>query len=230
VNVSANDLGGLSGEDFLAELDRELATSVARLEDSKMLLGLADPARARAFYVAYLREAYHFVRLTSSFTPLAARRLDPRLIELRKWILTHSAEELGHELMALDDLVVLGVDRASVERSEPGPGTIAWVSFFHYHVAIENPFCALGVLYFLEGMAKALAPRATKQIVQALAPDEKRAVTFFREHGTLDVEHVNEQRRELARDCTTGADRAAVLRTVARAGHVKRLMLDTLVP
>jgi pyrroloquinoline quinone (PQQ) biosynthesis protein C len=133
-------------------------------------------------------------------------------------------------MMALADLGILGVDRASVESSEPGPGTIAWVSFFHYHVAIENPFCALGVLYFLEGMAKALAPRATKMILQALGPEEKRAVSFFREHGTLDAEHVAEQRRELTRDCLAGEDRAAVLRTVTRAGYVKRLMLDSLVP
>src|SRR5690606_10148279 len=117
--------------------------------------------------------------------PLAARRLDPRFVELRRWILTHSAEELGHERMALRDLVVLGFDEDAIVRSEPLAGTIAWVSFFHYHVAIENPFSALGVLYFLEGMAKALAPRATKMILPALGPNEKAAVSFFREHGTL---------------------------------------------
>jgi pyrroloquinoline quinone (PQQ) biosynthesis protein C len=221
-------LSELTSDAFLQRCDQELATSVNRLEDSKLLLGLADPTKARAFYIAYLREAYHFVRLTSSFTPLAARRLDTRFVDLRKWILTHSAEELGHELMARNDLVKLGLKKEDVEASEPLPGTMAWVSFFHYHVAIENPFCALGVLYFLEGMAKALAPRATKMIVAALGPNEKSAVSFFREHGSLDVEHVNEQRRELARDCLSEEDRAAVLRTIKRAGYVKRLMLDTL--
>jgi pyrroloquinoline quinone (PQQ) biosynthesis protein C len=220
---------GQPSDVFLQSLDRELGTSVARLEESAFLRGLADASKARAFYIAYLREAYHFVRLTSSFTPLAARRLDPRFIHLRKWILTHSAEELGHELMALRDLGTLGVDRASVVASEPGPGTIAWVSFFHYHVTIENPFSALGVLYFLEGMAATLAPAATKQIVAALGPSEKGAVTFFREHGTLDVTHREEQRKELERDCLDAEDQAAVLRTVRRAGYVKRLMLDTVV-
>jgi pyrroloquinoline quinone (PQQ) biosynthesis protein C len=130
--------------------------------------------------------------------------------------------------MALGDLGVLGVDRDTLERSEPGPGTMAWVSFFHYHVAIENPFCAFGVLYFLEGMASALAPTATKQILQALSPAEKKATSFFREHGSLDVAHVAEQRGELARDCTSAADQAAVIRTVRRAGHVKRWLLDAL--
>jgi pyrroloquinoline quinone (PQQ) biosynthesis protein C len=220
---------GLVSDAFLSALDEELEASVRRVKESRFLAELADPAKTRALYVAYLREAYHFVRLTSSFTPLAARRLDPRLVTLRKWILTHSAEELGHELMALDDLALLGVRRDEVEASEPGPGTIAWVSFFHYHVAIENPFCAMGVLYFLEGMAAELAPSSTKLILAALGPNEKRAVSFFREHGALDVTHLREQRRELARDCATPDDQAAVKRTVRRAGHVMRLLLDTLV-
>jgi pyrroloquinoline quinone (PQQ) biosynthesis protein C len=219
----------LAPEAFVAALDRELATSVARVENSAFVAALDDPKRARSLYVAYLREAYHFVRLTSSFTPLAARRMDPAKVKLRKWILTHSAEELGHELMALKDLEVLGVARHAVEQSEPSPGTVAWVSFFHYHVAIENPFCAFGVLYFLEGMAAALAPVAMKRIVPALGANERTAVTFFREHGTLDVDHLAEQRRELARDCTGAEDQAAVVCTIQRAGYVKRLLLDTLV-
>jgi hypothetical protein len=78
-------------------------------------------------------------------------------------------------------------------------------------------------------MAAALAPVAMKKIVPALAANERPAVTFFREHGTLDVDHMAEQRRELARDCTAAEDQAAVVRTIRRAGYVKRLLLDALV-
>jgi hypothetical protein len=83
---------------FLAELDAELERSVTRLKESAFFVRLVAGDSVRALYVAYLREAFHFVRLTSSFTPLAARRMDPKFIKLRRWILTHSAEELGHEL------------------------------------------------------------------------------------------------------------------------------------
>ena len=114
------------------------------------------------------------------------------------------------------------------EKAAPGPGTMAWVSFFHYHVAIEHPFAALGVLYFLEGMAAQLAPVAVKHVLGALGESEKRAVTFFREHGVLDVDHVAEQRALLAKYCTERDCQEAVLRTVHRGGYVMRMFMDTL--
>ena len=116
---------------------------------------------------AYLREAFHFVRLTSGFTPLAARRMDPALLELRQWILHHSADEMGHELMARDDLADLGDPPEVTEASRPAPGTLAWVHFFHYQVCVRPPFAALGVLYFLEGMAAGLAMVVSTTILYA---------------------------------------------------------------
>jgi pyrroloquinoline quinone (PQQ) biosynthesis protein C len=216
---------------FLAALDEALAASVARVRQSPFVEALlAGPPLARELYRAYLREAFHFVRLTSGFTPLAARRMDPSLLELRQWILHHSADEMGHELMARDDLLDLGERAEEVDASRPAPGTLAWVHFFHYQVCVRPPFAALGVLYFLEGMAVALAPVVAATIARALAPEERKAVRFFREHGELDKKHVSEQRDLIARHCTAPADREVVIDTVAQAGHVKRFMLDSLRP
>jgi pyrroloquinoline quinone (PQQ) biosynthesis protein C len=154
--------------------------------------------------------------------------MDPALLELRQWILHHSADEMGHELMARDDLIDLGDPPESIDTSRPAPGTLAWVHFFHYQVCVRPPFAALGVLYFLEGMAAALAPAVAAAVGRALAAHERQATRFFREHGELDKKHVSEQRELIARHCLAAADREVVLDTVAQAGHVKRFMLDSL--
>jgi pyrroloquinoline quinone (PQQ) biosynthesis protein C len=214
--------------DFLARLDGTLAASVSRLRASPFVEELLGGPRARDLYRGYLREAYHYVRQTSGFTPLAARRMDPALLELRQWILHHSADEMGHELMARDDLAELGLPAAELEASRPLPGTLAWVHFFHYQVCVRPPFAALGVLFFLEGMAAALAPVVASAIGRALGPAERQAVRFFREHGELDQRHVSEQRELLRRHCVEAADRQVVMETVEQAGHVKRFMLDSL--
>jgi pyrroloquinoline quinone (PQQ) biosynthesis protein C len=211
--------------DFLESLDRSLAASVERVRRSPFVEELLGGPRARALYRGYLREAWHFVRLTSGMTPLAARRMDPSLLELRQWILHHSADEMGHELMAREDLLELGDSDASIAASRPGPGTLAWVHFFHYQVCARPPFAALGVLYFLEGMAAALAPAVAAAVGRA---GVGRAVRFFREHGELDKKHVGEQRELIGRHCRDAADRAVVLETVEQAGWVKRFMLDAL--
>jgi pyrroloquinoline quinone (PQQ) biosynthesis protein C len=213
---------------FLDKLDTHLEASVARIRASPFVQEIMDGPRARELYCAYLREAYHFVRLTSGFTPLAARRMDPNLLELRQWILTHSAEEMGHELMARDDLADLGMPAAELEASEPSPGTWAWVHFFHYQVSVRPPFAALGVLYFLEGMAAAIAPGVAAAVGKALAPEERQAVRFFQEHGELDQKHVSEQRELIARYCEDPADQQVVVETVDQAGYIKRFMLDSL--
>lgn len=213
----------------LDRLDSALEQGIDLLKASDFYHQLSTGSDARAIYARYLQYAYHYVRLSSSFTPLAARRMDERHIATRKWILEHSSEELGHELMALRDLEHLGFDRETIKTQEIPAGVIAWVSFFHYKVAIDNPFCAFGILFFLEGMAKQLAPGLLKGIAAGLVDDEKRAIAFFREHGDLDHDHVAEQRDILLKTKTTEADEQAIETTIRQAAKIKRFMLDQLI-
>jgi pyrroloquinoline quinone (PQQ) biosynthesis protein C len=218
-----------TGNELIARLDAVLAGAVERLEQSRFYRKVTAGEQVRPLYVAYLREAYHYVRLTSSFTPLAARRMDRELLGLRQWILHHSADEMGHELMALKDLEILGHPRDGTRASQPLPGTWAWVHFFHYQVTERPPFAAMGVLYFLEGMAAKLAPVVAAKVVAALGDGEKRAITFFREHGTLDSAHTAEQRDLLAKFCKSAEDEQTIAETIALASHIKCFMLDSLV-
>jgi pyrroloquinoline quinone (PQQ) biosynthesis protein C len=215
--------------DLIQRLDAVLHVSVTRLEQTRYYRDMMGGERVRALYVAYLREAFHFVRLTSGFTPLAARRMDAELLGLRQWILHHSAHEMGHELMALKDLENLGVSRESVLASQPLPGTWAWVNFFHYQVTQAPPFAAMGVLYFLEGMAAKLAPVVAGKALGTLEGSERKAITFFREHGTLDSAHTEEQKDMLKKFCKRPEDEQVVSETIRLASHIKRFMIDGLV-
>lgn len=213
----------------LVPLDAALDRAVARLEDSAFLKHLRAGEHVRPLYEAYLKEAYHFVRMTSSFTPLGARRMDPARRELRQWILHHSAHEMGHEDMALNDLVRLGHARADIVASKPLAGTVAWQHFFFYQVSERPPFAAMGVLFFLEGMAARLAPIVVGKVLPALEGDLKKAISFVREHGELDQEHTADQRDLLERHLKDPADIALLVETIEQAGYAKRFLLDVLV-
>ena len=104
-----------------------------------------------------------------------------------------------------------------------------WVNFFYYQVSVRPPFAAMGVLYFLEGMAARLAPIIGKQVAAALAPNERAAMSFLREHGELDVEHSEEGKDMLVRFCTDPADQDVVNDTIRLASYAKRAMLDQIV-
>ncbi len=212
----------------LALLDERLKEGVKLLESSdfyKEIMG-SNKETVIKIYTDYLRYCYHYVSLSSSFTPLAARRLDVKHLHVRKWILEHSGEELGHELMAINDLKKLGVDVDAVKKESAPIGVLGYVSFFHYKVAIDNPWTAFGVLYFLEGMATALAPKIAKNVAGCLG--DIKALSFFKEHGDLDVDHMKEQQAVLEKADLTSDDLKAIADTIRETAHMKKFMLDKL--
>lgn len=211
---------------FLEKMDEKLNIGVELIKDSQFYQDIMSGKNVEKFYVEYLKYAYHYVINSSSFTPLAARRMDPTHLKVRRWILEHSAEEMGHELMALKDLEKFGHKREDIIKSKIPVGVMAWVSFFHYKVAIDDPFCAFGVLYFLEGMATMLAPGLVKNIINSLDEDKKKAITFFREHGDLDADHLSEQ-KDLLKDLKLAPNQEeAILNTIEESAVIKRFMLD----
>ena len=214
---------------FESSLKESLNRGIRLIEESKFYQDIMNGENAKEYYIKYLHYAYQYVVQTSSFTPLAARRMDPKHLKIRKWILEHSSEEMGHELMALKDLEKFGFHKAEVMATPTPIGVTAWASFFHYKVAIENPFAAFGVLYFLEGMATELAPKVVKGIVDSLDEKEKKAITFFREHGDLDEDHLAEQEEVLFKAELTVEEQEIIIETVREAAEMKRFMLDKLV-
>ena len=211
---------------FETRLNDELEKAITLIKECEFMQDFDSGKNVKELYVGYIRSAYHFVVNTSSFTPLAARRMDPKHLKIRKWILEHSAEEMGHELMALKDLERLGLDRDKIIGERPPIGVVMWTSFFHYKVTIDDPFAAFGVLYFLEGLAQSLAPQLLPSIMEALSGEEKKAITFLREHGELDADHLSEQKDLLIKSNLSQSDQDTIIRVIGESAHVKKFLLN----
>ncbi len=211
---------------FEERLDTELEKGIQKLLKTKFYLQISKNENVEKLYTEYLKYAYHYVINTSSFTPLAARRMDPKHLRVRKWLLEHSSDEMGHELMALKDLERLGEDKQQILSSSVPVGVKAWTSFFYYKVTQENPFTAFGVLYFLEGMAQKLAPSLLQNIIKDLPGEKKKAITFFKEHGELDADHMQEQRDLLLSLKLTDQEEVSIIETVREAVEIKIFMID----
>lgn len=213
---------------FEQRMKDALSSGIKLLNDTDFIKSIQAGDATREIYKEYLRYAFHYVSETSSFTPLAARRMDSKHLRVRKWLLEHSSEEMGHELMALRDLERLGEDKDITKNSDIPVGVTAWTSFFHYKVSMANPFSAFGVLYFLEGMAQDLAPKVLVPIIQSLPDSEKKAITFFKEHGELDQEHMKEQEALIFAMKLTSEEEDAMVKTVTEAAQIKIFMLNDL--
>jgi len=140
-----------------------------------------------AHYKSVLREIYHYTKEDPQLQGLAAvyfRGSDRHSVKL---FLRHAIAEVGHDLMALEDLKVLGEPIENVHRENPLPATIALTSFPFYWVTYQNSIGYLGYLYFLEHMPTQHGALYAKTLSAAGVPEG--AMGFLKEHMQVDVGH-----------------------------------------
>lgn len=138
-------------------------------------------------YKSVLREIYHYTKEDPQLQGLAAvyfRGSDRHSVKL---FLRHAISEVGHDLMALEDLKALGEDPSSVSTENPLPATIALTSFPFYWVNFQNAVGYLGYLYFLEHMPTQHGAIYASALARTGIPEA--ATAFLREHMHADVGH-----------------------------------------
>jgi hypothetical protein len=138
-------------------------------------------------YPALLVETFHYVRRSCALMERAEQLLDPQHeAALRAFLRSHSGEERGHEQWLLDDLEVLGYDRAQVADSTPLAETVAMVGSQLHIIDFVHPAGLIGYIYVMESKPPA------EVFLRLLHEDfgvPREAMTFLSRHGDADVRH-----------------------------------------
>lgn len=158
---------------------------------------LAAPIIARCFkgdvatsdYVAFLTQAYHHVKHTVPLLMSVGARLPESKEWLREAVAEYIEEELGHQEWVLNDIQACGFDKEAARRSQPAFATEMMVSYAYDLVNRVNPLGFFGMVHVLEGTSIAMADSAAENIQKALGLPKK-AFSYLRSHGSLDIEHV----------------------------------------
>jgi pyrroloquinoline quinone (PQQ) biosynthesis protein C len=152
-----------------------------RLTDEWITSGAFGPT-----YAALLVETFHYVKHSCSLMCLACARLDHSQGDLQTYLARHIEEEVAHENWVLEDLEVLGYDRAAAATSKPLAETIHLIGSQLYVIHYLDPAGLLGYVYVMESMP----PRrqALEELSEAFGiPTE--AMKFLIRHGEEDVKH-----------------------------------------
>jgi pyrroloquinoline quinone (PQQ) biosynthesis protein C len=165
---------------------------------------------SRERYVAFLTQAWHHVRHTVPLLMAVGARLPDRHAKLQKSLIHYLEEEVGHDDWILNDIAAAGGDRHAAAASVPNVETDAMVAYAWDTVQRRNPIGFFGMVYVLEGTSVSLAVRAADEIERSLGLPKK-AFTYLRSHGTLDLEHI-EDLGGILDGLTDPADQAAVVR------------------
>jgi pyrroloquinoline quinone (PQQ) biosynthesis protein C len=111
---------------------------------------------------------------------------DPLAEPLASYLEEHVGEELHHDETLLDDLDVLGVDRASVVERMPSPAVAALVGSQYYWIRHYHPVAFLGYVAVMEGYPP--TPELIETLVERTGYP-RAAFQTFAEHAELDPGH-----------------------------------------
>jgi pyrroloquinoline quinone (PQQ) biosynthesis protein C len=194
---------------FFEELQQQTAADRQTLLSAPIISDCLAGRVSRASYGAFLTEAYHHVKHTVPLLMACGSRLPERLEWLRRGMADYIAEEYGHERWILNDLAAAGFDAEAAAERGPGFATELMVSYAYDTIERRNPAALLGMVLVLEGTSAAIATQAAEIIETALALP-RRAFTYLRSHGSVDLEHIRNF-ESLVNRLDDAGDRAAVV-------------------
>jgi pyrroloquinoline quinone (PQQ) biosynthesis protein C len=207
--LQINHPTGYSAEMNLEHLKDRLETEFGRLASSPYLAKVMEPGFVdKRLYAIYLTETYHYTRHNSRNQAVIATRPDDMDVRYIKFCLRHAEEEAGHEKMALHDLKNLGYAVDEITLPKPLVSTQTLISYLYYTAETANPFARLGYSYWAEQSYHFIQP-LLDMISKGLGVPDK-AMTFFREHSSIDEEHAKQVMETITRFAKTEDDWSSI--------------------
>lgn len=150
---------------------------------SRIAMGNLD----KIHYESYLVETYHHAGLNPQIQAFATMFFKGNPRETIKRFYQHAISEIAHDILALDDLEALGVNKEKVIKSRPLPETLALNAFATHYIQFNNVLGYLGYLFHLEFMPTQGGEAIIGSLKKAGIPDK--ALSFLIEHSEVDVSH-----------------------------------------
>jgi hypothetical protein len=151
-----------------------------------------DHPRLHEHWPEYLIQQHEIIRATVPLTQAAAHQAralpdnDPLAAPLVAYLDEHVDEELDHDEELLDDLELLGVDRATVLGRMPSPAVATLVGSQYYWLHHFHPVTFLGYVGFMEGSPP--TPELVETLIERTGYPRE-AFHTFTEHAELDPGH-----------------------------------------
>ena len=163
----------------------------------------------RTLYALWLSQVAHLTRHTSAHQALVGTRIDEISFTYAKFCFEHASEEVGHEMMAINDLKKIGYDVKSVaDLPAPLPATTKLNAYLYFVAQHAHPATRLGFSYWAEKCYPFISEFAgtTKSALQLT----DRQMTFFVSHAEIDAKHAEDVERVISQVCKTPEDWQAV--------------------
>lgn len=208
---------------------RELQERLARtweelLATSRFVQTVQRGEVTKALYAIYMLETYHYTFHNARNQALVGAQGGLQNRHYQKFCFTHAAEEVGHEQMALHDVLSLGLKGGDFQLPGPLPETETLIAYLYWVSTNGNPVRRLGYSFWAEGCYQYVNPLIQKvRETLRLTPAQ---LTFFVAHAELDQEHLAEVHELVQKTCVRPEDWAAVGEVMETSLRLTGRMMD----
>ena len=140
-----------------------------------------------ANYMGTLLETYHQAGTNPQIQAFTTMHFKGNPRDIVKMFYKHAISETGHDLLAMNDLINLGVSKELILNSKPLPITKALAANVLQDIQFKDPICYLGYLFHLEFLPTQNGPQYIQMLKSRGVPEE--SLSFLIEHATVDIGH-----------------------------------------
>ncbi len=193
---------------YFANLDQRLDVLWTNLINTSPLLRAIDENTiTRELYSIYMIETFHYTQHNARNQALVGMRPECSSPYM-KFCLEHASEEVGHEKMALHDVMSLGLMTSNAAIPAPLLETEVLISYIYRISQTGNPLQRLGYSYWAESCYKYINPLLRK--LQKHLGLETSQMTFFIAHSDIDAKHFEDIKNIIVRTCKSQQDLEAI--------------------
>jgi hypothetical protein len=169
-------------------------------------------------YRGLLRQIFHDTRDNPQMQAMATVYFRGAQRAAIKGFYRHAISEIGHDQLAMNDLVALGEDVSQLPFENPLPATTALLAYPFYQISNLNPVGYLGYLFFLEFMPTGAGKGFIAKLREIGVPDN--ALSFITDHTTIDVGHNRAMETYVGQLVRSDADLQSVLYAMRVTGRL----------
>ncbi|MFW9082166.1 iron-containing redox enzyme family protein [Pseudomonas sp. P2757] len=213
-----------SFEQQLSRLDDRIDKIWADILDNSQLVKVIREGNvSKALYAIYMIETFHYTAHNARNQGLVGVRHADNPV-YAKFCFEHAAQEVGHERMALHDVMSLGLKNQVFDMPSALPATNVLIAYLYWISFTGNPLQRLGYSYWAENAYQFIMP-IINQLSETLALKPAQ-LTFFIAHSDIDIEHFNEIKLMLQRTCKNQADWDAIASVMETSLRLTGNMLE----
>jgi len=196
----------------LQQLDELIASVWKEIFDSEEAKKYSSTlmCKDKRLYAIYLVQVYHYAYHTARNLGLAGANLFNRDLKLMHHFFGHALGEVGHEVMAFNDLKELGIKLDSQDEVPPAlPETEIMVAYVKNLSISEKPYRCLGYHYWIEQPYNYI--NSFMQAMELTMGLEKKQMSFYKQHAIIDQKHGSDIQEIVAEVCKTDGIMAEIM-------------------